>query len=272
MSDGTLTPPATVEAAFANPLFAPIRPWLAQLPPRPDSAALNALLEAHPRQTANGLPLRFPPPQDDGLGYEARIHARGEVETRTDNWHDFFNALVWLTFPEAKSHLSASHMRAMRPEGEGRGLARDALTHFDECGIVVLSSQPDLLDLLRGFHWRELFVTRRQDVIDGMRFIVFGHATYEQLLAPFRGLTAKAALHPVSPSTLDQPLEQLLPAVDRLLADDLASGRYQRPRDFQPLPLLGIPGVVAENNNSAYYEDIWQFRPGRRALKEDAQH
>ncbi|HLO65211.1 MAG TPA: DUF3025 domain-containing protein, partial [Azonexus sp.] len=38
-----------------------------------------------------------------------------------------------------------------------------------------------------------------------------------------------------------------------------------KPHDFQPLPLLGIPGVTPENENPAYYDDTWQFRPGRRA-------
>lgn len=249
---------------FSSPLFDPLRPWLAQLPARPDGAALDRLLDAHPRHTANGLPLRFTPPQDDGLDYETRIHRKGEVETRPDNWHDFFNALVWLTFPQAKTRLSGAHMRAMQPAAEGRGLARDALTHFDECGIVVLATDPGLLDLLRDFQWKRLFVDHRAEVIAGMRFIVFGHATYEQLLAPFRGLTAKAVLYALPAAQVNAPLETLLPTVDALLAEDLLSGRYARPRDFQPLPLLGIPGVIDKNNNPDYYDDTWQFRPGRR--------
>ncbi len=249
---------------FANPLFAPLQPWLSQLPPRPDSAALNTLLEAHPRLTASGQPLRFLPPREDGLGYEERIDLTGVVETRADNWHDFFNALAWLSFPQAKQRLSAAHMQRMRPAGECRGLGRDALTHFDECGIVVLSRQAELLDLLRDFAWKPLFVDRRSEVIADMRFIIFGHATYEQLLAPFRGLTAKAILHVTEDALIDCPIADLLPAVDALLAEDFSSQRYQRPRDFQPLPLLGIPGVLADNENPAYYEDTWQFRPGRR--------
>jgi hypothetical protein len=52
----------------------------------------------------------------------------------------------------------------MTPAGAARGTTRDALTHFDECGIVVLSSQPELLDLLRDFRWKALFVERRADV------------------------------------------------------------------------------------------------------------
>ena len=92
----------------------------------------------------------FVPPRPDGLVYECRIWDSGEVETRPDNWHDFFNALVWLSFPQTKIAVSAAHMRAMQTPGEARGTTRDALTHFDECGIAVLSTRPELLDLLRG--------------------------------------------------------------------------------------------------------------------------
>lgn len=197
--------------------------------------------------------------------YECRIWENGEVATRPDNWHDFFNALVWLTFTQTKVAVSACHVEAMTAPGEARGRIRDALTHFDECGIVVLSSQPELLDFLRSFEWKKLFVERREEVKRNMRFVIFGHATYEQLLQPFRGLTAKAVLYEVSEDWLRMPEAAQVAAIDTLLAADLASGRYQRPRDFQPLPLLGIPGVTPDSEDPAYYDDTWQFRPGRGA-------
>ena len=222
------------------------------------------MAEHHPIFSGNGRQIRFVPPCRDGLAYECRIWESGVVETRPDNWHDWFNALVWLTFPQTKIAISARHVRAMAPDGQVRGSERDALTHFDECGIVVLSSDPALLDLLRAFQWKTLFVERRAEVERGMRFFVFGHATYEALLKPFRGLTAKAVLHEVDAAWLQMPVAAQLVAVDALLAADLSSGRYTRPRDFQPLPLLGIPGVVPENADPAYYDDTWQFRPGRR--------
>lgn len=249
---------------YALPLFDPLRPWLDRLPQAPNAQAVAALADQFPIHAENGKRVRFVPPRPDGLVYECRIWESGEVETRPDNWHDFFNALVWLSFPQAKIAVSAAHMRAMQAPGGQRGTVRDALTHFDECGIVVLSSRPKLLDLLRGFEWKRLLVERRADVIRSMRFVVFGHATYEQLLKPFRGLTAKAVLHEVSEDLLQCDGTALVAAVDRLLAADLASGRYTRPRDFQPLPLLGIPGVTPESENPAYYDDAWQFRPGRR--------
>ena len=250
-------------AAFASPLFLPLRRWLDQLPSHPDSGALDALAEAFPVHGENGRRIRFVLPPADGLAYEQRIRERGEVETRPGNWHDLFNALVWLTFPQAKAAVSARHAAAMAPDGEARGSVRDALTHFDECGIVVLSSRPQLLDLLRDFKWKALFVGHRAEVVDAMRFVVFGHATYEQLLAPFRGLTAKAVLYEVDQGWLRQPLAAQLAAIDARLEAELRSGCHARPRDFQPLPLLGIPGVTAGNEDPSFYDDTWQFRPGR---------
>lgn len=249
---------------YRSPLFAPLAPWLARLPGEPDSRALAELAAREPVFAAAGRPLRFVPPQLDGLAYECRVRDRGEVETRPDNWHDFFNALVWFAFPETKRAITAAHVAAMQAPGEARGGVRDALTHFDECGIVVLSSRPELLGLLRDFAWKALFVARRAEVIADMRFVVFGHATYEALLAPFRGLTAKAVLYEIPENWLRLPGEALSAAVDARLAADLASGRYTRPRDLQPLPLLGIPGVVPASEDPAYYDDTWQFRPGRR--------
>ena len=244
-------------------LFAPLQCWLEQLPPGPDATALAELAERFPIYTENGRSVRFVPPQADGLVYECRIWENAEVETRPDNWHDYFNALVWLTFPQTKIAVSACHVGAMTPVGEARGTLRDALTHFDECGIVVLSSQPELLELLRDFQWKTLFAERRAEVQACMRFIIFGHATYEQLLQPFRGLTAKAVLYAVDADWLQLSLKEQIAAVDRRLAADLLSGRYTRPRDFQPLPLLGIPGLTPESDDPAYYDDRWQFRPGR---------
>jgi len=251
-------------------LFDPLRPWLEQLPPRPDAVAVGELARRFPIHTENGRQVRFVPPQADGLAYECRIWESGEVETRPDNWHDFFNALVWFAFPRTKIAVSARHVRAMTPAGAARGSVRDALTHFDECGIVVLSSRPELLDLLREFAWKELFVGHRAEVEQCMQFVIFGHATYEQLLTPFRGLTAKAVLYEVSEDWLLLPQATRIAELDVRLADDLGSGRYARPRDFQPLPLLGIPGLTPDNEDPAYYDDTWQFRPGRGKREQQA--
>ena len=98
----------------AVPLFDPLRIWLEQLPAVPDAQAVAELAERYPILTDSGQRVRFVPPRADGQVYECRIWDSGEVETRPDNWHDFFNALVWLSFPQTKIAVSAAHMRAMQ--------------------------------------------------------------------------------------------------------------------------------------------------------------
>ena len=58
---------------YTSPLFDPLRHWLAQLPPRPDTRAVAELAERFPILTENGRQVRFVPPQADGLAYECRI-------------------------------------------------------------------------------------------------------------------------------------------------------------------------------------------------------
>lgn len=251
---------------FACPLFFPLAPLLGALPPRPDTVALAALADSRAIRTAAGRLLRLAPPQNDGLSYEARIARVGIVETRPNNWHDWFNGLVWLTFPRAKAALSARHAAALAPAGVLRGAARDAMTHFDECGAVVVAEDAALLALIAGFRWRELFVARRADAVAGLRIFIFGHATYEALLSPFRGLTAKCVLTPVAPGWFDRTLAEQLTEIDGWLAADLVAGKHADPRSLQPLPLLGVPGVTPDSENPAYYDDTWQFRPGRTRI------
>ena len=97
-----------------------------------------------------------------------------------------------------------------------------------------------------------------------MRCFVFGHATCEQLLVPFRGLTAKAVLYEVSGAWWALPAAEQLASLDGRLASELAAGRHASPRDLQPVPLLGWPGMTPDNDCAEYYDDTWQFRPGRR--------
>ena len=251
-------------ALAGRPLFAPLAGLMGAFPSPglPSCAELDALAAQQGLRTADGRRLSFTPPADDGLGYEARIAACGQVEHRPDNWHDYFNALVWLAFPAAKAALSARHGRALAERGgaPGRGLLRDALTQFDECGVAVLSADASFPELLRGHRWKEAFWQRRADLQARVRFVVFGHALFDQLRKPFFGLCGKARYLDVSADWLAWDGERQRADLDRRLADWLSSG-LSTLRDLKPLPLLGIPGVVAENGHAAYYDDARQFRP-----------
>jgi hypothetical protein len=257
--------------ALAAPIFAVLTPLIGRLPPDrfPRHDELNAL--APPEAVSGGgAPIRFVPPaapsREFSAQYEVRIFDTGEVQTRPDNWHDLFNALVWLAFPRTKAVLNRHHCEEIRARrGERlRGTARDVLTLFDEGGIVVAVADAELPTLLRDFRWKELFWRRRAEVLGSMRFYVFGHAIYEKALEPYKGVTAKALIVDIAPGLLDAPMERQLSELDARAADYFSGAQaVASTRALPPLPILGIPGWDPSNSREEYYDDPSQFRPGR---------
>lgn len=216
--------------------------------------------------TASGLPLQLVPPAAvASASYEQRLYAKGELEFRERNWHDLFNVLVWLTFPQAKAALNARHHSAL-PAGKsgGRGPVRDALTLFDESGVIVLSADVELLGMIREFRWKPLFWERRTEVIAGMAFLPFGHALCEKALAPYKGITGRGWLLEVERNFFALPAAERLQAIDHRLAQLIADPEnLQHNHELAPLPVLGVPGWCADNEQPAYYDDRDHFRPGR---------
>ena len=108
-------------AMLQSPLFAPLHPWLARMDAArfPGLDDYNAMLAAHqpPIAVHSGKPLRFVAQatgkQPFAQQYEPRCYLKGEVQTRENNWHDLFNALVWLVFPQAKAAINARHYRSL---------------------------------------------------------------------------------------------------------------------------------------------------------------
>jgi len=150
-----------VEAPLAHPIFEPLRPWLEKLEPAlaPSLECLNALAQAAGLKVASGKNLRFVPPSGSGgYGeYELRAFESGCVETRPESKHDLFNALAWLSFPATKARLNALHAAEIPREHGRRGRFRDLLTILDEGGAVIECADAELIDMLRGFRWRELY-------------------------------------------------------------------------------------------------------------------
>ncbi len=247
-----------------RPLFEPVRALLEALPgPGPCGlAALNALPSRNTDEARDAI--RFVAPDHAPIAYEERIVARDEIVTRPHNWHDFFNALVWMRFPQTKRRLAELHVCGMRsPTSDGRrGPIRDAATQFDESGIVVAASDAGLLDLLVQRQWKALFWTRRHEVRQRMCFAVFGHGLYDALRTPFYRICGRAATIVVPQACIEAPVEQLCAHVDPVLGERFAQRTwYPRPKALLALPLLGIPGVCVENEDPAYYDDTVQFRP-----------
>ncbi|MBK9160718.1 MAG: DUF3025 domain-containing protein [Nitrosomonadales bacterium] len=269
------------ESLLRSPLFLPLHPVIASLGGNgfPSLRDFNALLDAHRPAIAvrSGQPLRFVEQQYGKLPFEAQYEPRcylgGEVPTRPDNWHDLFNALVWLVFPQAKAAINERHYRVLTgADGveaaarSQRGATRDAITLLDESGVIVPCADDGLADLLLGFQWKELFWRRRALVRENMGFFIFGHGLHEKALHPYVGMTGQGLLLPVEPNFFGWPLMEQLAYLDGRLADYLSVAEHCRStRELTPVPLLGVPGWAAENAQETYYDNTDYFRAGRQS-------
>ncbi|MGI9046951.1 MAG: DUF3025 domain-containing protein [Burkholderiales bacterium] len=264
------TPRWPTDRVTGSPMFAPLAKFAGLLPGErwPRVEQLSELAARRAITVRSGEPLRFVAQDASaGLAYEARVFAHGEVQTRAENWHDLFNALVWLAFPGIKAALNARHhdeLQACAGDGPGnRGPIRDALTLFDESGVIIACANPGLARLLREFRWKELFWARRAETIAGMRFFVFGHALYEKALAPYPGMTGHAVMLDFDHCFMQLAMTAQRAVLDARLGDYFSSGALDK-RAFLPLPVLGVPGWADENAHETYYDNGACFRPGRR--------
>ena len=258
-----------------SPILEPLQVALRRLPRDrwPDLADLNAL--AAGLTTARGKALRFvraraPGDRERRSCYELHLDETGEVETRPGNWHDLFNALAWITYPRAKAAINAQHVAILEERGEAeareRGPERDALTLFDEGGLIVACRAPELLRLIGDFQWKELFWNRRADLEGRIRFLAFGHALSEKALDPYIGMVAKTVFVPVDELFFMLPPEAQVERVDALVAAHFAQrSRFTSPRVMVPLPVLGIPGWHPRTSEEAFYDDPVHFRGKTRA-------
>jgi hypothetical protein len=261
---------------LASPLFAPLHPLISALKTKefPTLAELNALLDTRAIALQSGRELRF---VEQGRGklafedqYEPRCYFRGEVQTRQNNWHDLFNALVWLTCPRAKAVINARHYQVLIAGAATsgamsmhRGAVRDTNTLLDESGVIVVYSDEELAGLLRNFRWRELFWQRRERVRACMGFYLFGHGLYEKALNPYEGMTGQGLLFAVPQEFFVWPMAQQMAHLDGLLARFLEQ-HCLTTRELSPVPLLGVPGWTALSECESYYDNTAYFRPGRR--------
>lgn len=199
----------------------------------------------------------------DGLHYEQRVANRSEIATRERNWHDLFNALVWLRHPALKRALNARQVAEIASMGpKQRSRAQCALTHFDEAGVVVALRDPALLALWDAHDWHGLFWRERAAWLDGrIRVEVFGHALLEHALTPEKLLVGKAL---VVTATAAMPP----PLAGEACAQAIRETRLLRdPQELRPLPLAGVPGWHPRNELEAFSREAPCFqsvRAGRR--------
>jgi hypothetical protein len=212
---------------------------------------LNALLPA-------GSEVRFVE-QDasllgDGLHYEERIARHGAIATRPSNWHDLFNAFVWLRHGALKRALNARQVAEIAVMGpRERSRAQCALTHFDEGGIVVSLRDPAMLAAWDAHDWHALFWTHRRAWIDGEATVdVFGHALLEHALTPGKLLVGKALV------VMDA--DDGHAACAKAIAESVV---LNDPQELRPLPVSGVPGWHPDTVDEAFYTTAPCFQPLR---------
>lgn len=217
--------------------------------------AANRLARSRSLNNAFDQPVRFVADDSSPLGdwpaYETRIARSGEIPTRLQAegaWHDYFNALAWLAFPLAKAAINRRQSEAIDESGIGgrRGPLRDALTLFDESGVLFSTDDTGIAAALAAGDWQELFVRRREAFQGSITVQVFGHALLQKLRSPYKSICGHALV--------------LARADDDCLAQALLSPAFGKPL-LCPLPLLGVPDWWPANASAGFYNDEQVFRP-----------
>jgi hypothetical protein len=222
---------------------------------------IDALNAARPAAMRERFVAQTPALLDDGLHYEQRIAERGDIATRESNWHDLFNAMAWLRYPDIKRALNLQQVIDIARMGtKHRSRAQYAMTHFDEAGVIVVLRDHRLLDAWNAHDWHALFWRERAAWHDGRISIdLFGHALMEHALTPGKLLVGKALVF-LARGLRDSAVTACAECVRRgtLLRD---------PLDLRPLPLSGIPGWHPENGQEAFHRNAACYQPRREGRR-----
>ncbi|MBP7982114.1 MAG: DUF3025 domain-containing protein [Arenimonas sp.] len=249
-------------ALFTHPVFdtlAQAHLALCRQPQWPEVAELNALWRAPKNRF--GTPYRFVAQETlaDGLHYEQRIFEHGLISTRSRNWHDLFNAFIWMRFPRIKAALNVRQCQDIAEVGaKQRTRSQCALTHFDEAGSVIRLSDDRLLAHWDEHDWPALFAGFNHALAGGDAQIwLFGHSIYEHALNPDIALVAKALV-----LVGDEAINDA--CMDDWLAERIAArGCCMDPQELRPIPLSGLAYWHACYGHADFYRSVPCFRPKR---------
>ncbi|MFK7827635.1 MAG: DUF3025 domain-containing protein [Oligoflexales bacterium] len=120
--------------------------------------------------------------------YVESIILEQRVPTRPQNWHDFFNFNIWLSFAESKWSL---HHRFYTSRGTNRTLRashyrtseEDLLTSLDEGGALLACLPEELESVSASLKSRNIEKKSALILKPNIEFVVFGHGVIESVLA-----------------------------------------------------------------------------------------
>lgn len=189
--------------------------------------------------------------------YEPRIYLNHEIQTRIANWHDFINYLIWLRFPAAKIKLNQLQyqdaLQQYKLGSKQRTNLQNILAQFDECGVGVLCSDPELINYWQHHQWQKLFFDNAVRVSQSLRFIIFGHGLLEKSLQPYIGITGKAIVIVCEQAIMNSaPTKQYQYLDGKLTEYFIKLNESEEILNLLPLPILGVPGWYPQQNIEFY--------------------
>ena len=195
----------------------------------------------------------------DNLHYEQRIFNQGIVATRSNNWHDLFNAMIWMRYPKIKLALNARQVEDLNATGnKQRTRSQCAMTHFDEAGAIIRLSDAIMLSAWNEHDWVTFFTHWPRVMQEGgIQLWLFGHSIYEHGLNPAIALVAKAlvldSVECLSDSFIDEFLANRI-SHQHCLID---------PQELRPIPLSGIPYWHKLYGQLDFFQRVPCFQPKR---------
>ena len=226
----------------------------------PAPSELRALAADIP--VARGLEFAFEPEDSAEVraagGFDRFIAETARIPTRAGSHHDLFGALIWLHFPLLKRAL---HRIQLEPGALGRSPTQNAATHFDESGVLVVSSDESVFQGLVDLNWPEVLWQRRAALDETTRFLGFGHGLLDALRVPHPKILGMALFVRASVAQLKLTPSELRICLDQNLSASLGKALAE-PACLRPLPVLGIPRW-SNAQNAAFYQDEQYFRRAR---------
>lgn len=126
--------------------------------------------------------------------YDARISLAHEVPTRERDWHDLLNMLCFSTFPRSKLALHSRQYACLAQRitdndsrlPNRRSREQDALTLFDEGGVVLVADEAAALQLAAAEPLGREALSLALCGARRLRVVPFGHALFEHEIEGIR--------------------------------------------------------------------------------------
>jgi hypothetical protein len=188
--------------------------------------------------------------------YDALVFNEKKIPIRKNIVHDYFNAITWLAFPNAKKKLNKKNFIFLENNylngNKNRPRNIDLTTLLDESGIIVVTKNSYLASLMEKKKWKTVFWDNRDIVKKSFRFFLFGHSLFEKLMNKYIGTAARALIISDESLLLDKIT---INNVDQMLSDYIDRDSFFKNLEKSiSIPLFAIPGWSNLNEKEEFYQ------------------